>query len=1235
MSDEGTERRWERRWFFLVGDRLCYTRTESQVGRSAEVEYLPLDRIPVRPRGRKGKPGIGVRIVDHRQIVDPKYYWKWKNCVVGLVCGNKVHYMVADHPTIAQAWVDKIVAAWKDCALEDTRTMDPSDGRAGDALEDTALKAENAMLKETLSNTQDELLQRESAVWQNFLAAQQEVIELREQLESRTTYRVEVRTSVLKGAGTDGKVTVELVGPLKSSGPRLLESKKGLVPFQRGQLDVFDISGLDLGDAVQQVKVSHQAVAASTSWTLHSVRVKNLTTKKVAEFPADDAKLESFRADGLKALVLHPGKINKGNKYKVDIYTGDFKGASTDADVYLELKGAKRGSGVKWLAGNQDSFARGGKDSFTLQMPNLGALMQLTLGHNGRGHSPDWNVQLVHVYDQQEKQSYVFPFSTWIKSSGFANNSKAQCSVSPVQKPDSPLMCTYKLAVQTSDLTDAGTDSNVEVELIGQYGSSGRIQLHETGNTFSRNARDEFQFEIHNLGEIQCLVVKHDNSGRRQPGWHLDRVLVQDLATGKQYPFLCQRWLAWDRGDGKTQVVLQTNAAAPKRVAFKRYVLHVTTSMRKDAGTSARVFVKMYGSKGASAIHELQGGPDVFQPRNTDKFRIDCPDVGMLSKIKVAHDGTGKSPAWALHSVVIEEKGSGQKVKFHCGDTLKDRRGKMCSVELGQNGILSRAMADTTNVTGPPLPARPASPPKLARPAPSPTASPPMAAKVDYEVSIKTSDVKGAATDARAYVRITGAAGTTGVVWLDSKKRDFERGASDSFTLHEMPALGELRELELGHDKSGRGFLSGHKADWHVEHVKVYNMATGEATHFPCGDWLGERGNQSGAKVLTPASPPGTSTSPKKAPASPRAAEPPASPREAVQRSPAEALLEASKTFAAKVPERGPSPEKAGRSPSPRASPRTAKEEPAAERASPRKPAGGAPSPKGEPAPPPRPRGTPAREGSPAAPSPAAAGPPSPVEEAEAEVAAATSAAPAPDSPAASPTEDRLSLSPDTPRAEASPRATTPTVTYVVEISTSDVKGAATTAKVFVKLSGTRGATAPVWLEARKEQFARGRTDTFTLEGLPDVGELEVVEVGHDASGGGLFKGSANWHVGDVRVTNAASGAAVTCYLNDWIGDKKGPEGYCSRTLPASAHGLGSPRPGPSLASTASSAASTPAAGGRPEAASPRSGPAPVRPPSILQRTFSRSPKEPKDGGSAPGSAGGTLVLDSGRLGDD
>ena len=71
MSDEGTERRWERRWFFLVGDRLCYTRTESQVGRSAEGEYLPLDRIPVRPRGRKGKPGIGVRIVG----------WGWGNDV--------------------------------------------------------------------------------------------------------------------------------------------------------------------------------------------------------------------------------------------------------------------------------------------------------------------------------------------------------------------------------------------------------------------------------------------------------------------------------------------------------------------------------------------------------------------------------------------------------------------------------------------------------------------------------------------------------------------------------------------------------------------------------------------------------------------------------------------------------------------------------------------------------------------------------------------------------------------------------------------------------------------------------------------------------------------------------------------------------------------------------------------------------------------------------------------------
>ena len=63
-----------------------------------------------------------------------------------------------------------------------------------------------------------------------------------------------------------------------------------------------------------------------------------------------------------------------------------------------------------------------------------------------------------------------------------------------------------------------------------------------------------------------------------------------------------------------------------------------------------------------------------------------------------------------------------------------------------------------------------------------------------YRVSVKTGDVRGAGTDANAYIKIFGSEGDTGKISLkqsENTKNKFERGRVDQFTVEAMD-IGEV-----------------------------------------------------------------------------------------------------------------------------------------------------------------------------------------------------------------------------------------------------------------------------------------------------------------------------------------------------------------------------------------------------------------------------------------------------------
>jgi len=68
---------------------------------------------------------------------------------------------------------------------------------------------------------------------------------------------------------------------------------------------------------------------------------------------------------------------------------------------------------------------------------------------------------------------------------------------------------------------------------------------------FISNRKDEFTIECLNVGELNKILIAHNNKGRA-PGWFLDRILIEDLNEHRIYEFPCNKWLATDEDDGQT-----------------------------------------------------------------------------------------------------------------------------------------------------------------------------------------------------------------------------------------------------------------------------------------------------------------------------------------------------------------------------------------------------------------------------------------------------------------------------------------------------------------------------------------------------------------------------------------------------------------------------------------------------------------------------------------------------------
>ncbi|KAI8463909.1 MAG: Lipase/lipooxygenase [Monoraphidium minutum] len=649
-------------------------------------------------------------------------------------------------------------------------------------------------------------------------------------------YVLAVTTGDLPGAGADGgNAYAALAGSDGRSGREALPCGRG--SLARGGRDTFRLHLPMLGELQRlTLGLEHRGGPAPPSWHVAGAEVLEEASGRRWHFTAN-RWLGSAAEGGCCEVVLPaiPGPAPADReRFTVTFYTGSAKGAGTDAAAWFELwddgggsTGPVRAAAPPAAGAAPGAFYRGAVDALQLSLPRLGArLARLAVWHDGSDASSAWQLRQVTVRrgwgDGGGEEPVSFPCRRWLAPPS------PRVELLPGAPAPAAAPAHYRLEVATADVRGAGTDASVSVEILGPgrgggggggQGAataaeaagllrSGQHRLDRAG-AFERGAGDVFEVsedEVE-LGLPCGLRVTSDGRGPRA-AWRLAGITlhVLDGPGGRPVASLCfpaDRWL--DAASGLVAELSAAPPAAPPRPAVP-YTLRVTTSDVRGAGSDAGICVQLVGEGGVCGWQPLPATGDTFGRGQEDVFVLRLPDVGPLRQLRVRSDGAGAAPAWHLDAVAVTAPAAAP------------------GQQESRWWFVARRWLDAGHGLEVTLDAQAAPPDGGAATAP-------------YLVTVVTSDVRGAGTDAGVSIEVWGDAASSGPHALDpgpARPDAFSRGAADVFRLA-LPRLGALRRLRVSTDERG--------AAWRLDHIAVAEDAPGGAVwYFPFDTWLGGPG---------------------------------------------------------------------------------------------------------------------------------------------------------------------------------------------------------------------------------------------------------------------------------------------------------------------------------------------------------------------------------------------------------
>ncbi|KAG7241182.1 hypothetical protein INR49_025925, partial [Caranx melampygus] len=483
----------------------------------------------------------------------------------------------------------------------------------------------------------------------------------------------------------------------------------------------------------------------------------------------------------------------KKKVYEVVTVTGDVKGAGTDANVFVTLFGDFGVTPKIHLASkSRTAFEKNKTDVFRIKTHNVGPLKKLRIEHDNTGMNASWFLDRVVVTDMNRPHlRFYFACNNWL-SREEADNLFVRDLLGSMNPMDVPKLNKYIVSVFTADMKGSGTDADVFLNIFGENGDTGERRLDSDKDNFERGSEDKFTIEAPNLGRLRKITIGHNN--RVHPV--SPQVVIDDMGNKEVYEFPVNRWFAMDEDDGKIQRDVLVGSVQPMGIVYN---VQVMTGNVRGAGTNSKIHMVMHGSKGLKNSGKifLEGG--AFERGLIDIFNVEiCELISPLSRVTIGHDNGAVGAGWYCEKVVIYCPFTGIEQTFPCGMWLDEDEG---------DGLIERELYEMVSLRQ-----------KKQK-------------KYPWSLSIWTSDVKGAGTDAQVFLQIYGERGKSDEIRLENNSDSFEQGQLDKFMV-EMPDIGRLLKVRIWHEK--RHPFAG----WHLGRVALLKTLTMEEYSFECGRWL-------------------------------------------------------------------------------------------------------------------------------------------------------------------------------------------------------------------------------------------------------------------------------------------------------------------------------------------------------------------------------------------------------------
>ncbi|RWS31890.1 polycystic kidney disease protein 1-like protein 2-like protein [Leptotrombidium deliense] len=152
----------------------------------------------------------------------------------------------------------------------------------------------------------------------------------------------------------------------------------------------------------------------------------------------------------------------------------------------------------------------------------------------------------------------------------------------------------YEITVYTGDKEGAATDSNINFILSGDDDETDvRLFSDSKRKIFRRGAQDSFVMAVpRRLGRLNYCRIWHDNSGKGKfRSWFLSFITVRDVQTAEKFEFICNKWLAVERGDGNIDRLLPV-AGRGEATQFTHLFHQTTQKNLKDGHLWFSIFMR-------------------------------------------------------------------------------------------------------------------------------------------------------------------------------------------------------------------------------------------------------------------------------------------------------------------------------------------------------------------------------------------------------------------------------------------------------------------------------------------------------------------------------------------------------------------------------------------------------------------------------------------------------------------